>query len=45
MIVSLVELSFRNGVVTVVRRKVVGERMDVVMECKTVTATAVFRRK
>ena len=38
-------MSFRNGVVTVVRRNVDGDRMDVVMECKTVTATAVFRRK
>ena len=38
-------MSFRNGVVTVVRRKVVADRMDVVMECKTVTATAIFRIK
>ena len=30
---------------TVVRRTVSGDRMDVLMECRGVTATAVFRRK
>ncbi len=30
---------------TVVRRTVRGDRMEVSMECRGVTATAVFRRK
>ena len=35
----------RHGVTTVVRRTVRGDRMEVSMECKGVTATAIFRRK
>ena len=37
-------LSFRHGVVTVVKRTISGDKMNVTMECKGTLASAVFKR-